>query len=961
MKSTVKPILSSLLKSNKMKVLIYIILILFITGISVNAQYTLGKKGIGAYTFIQTENISKIKDLNVSWLYDWDVSLPVTGMTGYYNGPEEFVPMIWGKNATDANINYLKAGKESGKLKHLLGFNEPDGADQANMTVTECLDLWPKLMSTGLILGSPAPANSKWLEEFMAGIETRGYRVDFIAVHTYQDFTDPNAPDNLKNWLTDLYNRYHRPIWLTEFGAADVSVWNLSQSGTPTVAKAQEYIKQCMDILTSLPFVERYAWFADYTQAPYDNGTIYSKLGVLSQVGLIFKDYIENTDNICDLFNAVAGETPGTIVLSGLTKVPNKQVYNDAIVDIGNGDTYTISGLAAGTYTIMMYGWDGAWANGCSKTFTIVVLNSGLPVAPDPYNGGFESQFTAWQKTGNATNIDIDSTNVYEGKYSVRLGNNTCGLVSDTLSVTPLNIVTLNSFIKCDNSNISATAFIIFFDSENKILLESTTKTTDNSWLEKSIYTMAPARAKYLKYGVRRNQSSTEGNIYVDANTIDLNAAGPKVDKAPLCNIDQYMQAFWKTDTTWDETVLMLSNDGQPATGRLLFQPAKILSVKSYDLSNTYQSGVDFVINNNTISRTDGSQMPFKTDVSFSKADLAWYNIQSQWIVVTYTHQRTWNGPVPEYKGELLPNTIKKLQSKTPLRIAAYGMSITRGLDVSGYNDVPPYMPAYVDLFANHLKKIFGYNDIMLFNAGLPGSTVKWGSENTGLYINPLQPDLVIIDFGMNDFWSYSPAVFKGYIQTIMNRIKAVHSNVEFLLLTNMFFDPDYILPSDSYATYYNGNMKGYGPVLKAMEKSGVVNVDIATISDTIYRIKNAKDCLANPLHPNDYMARWYAQSIIAAFENHNADVIIDNTNPNDPFFKVYPNPSNGSLYVENNHRDSSGCFVTISNLLGQEFKRTILSSVKTSVYINDLSKGVYIISLKNKDSLLTAKRFIIE
>jgi lysophospholipase L1-like esterase len=115
---------------------------------------------------------------------------------------------------------------------------------------------------------------------------------------------------------------------------------------------------------------------------------------------------------------------------------------------------------------------------------------------------------------------------------------------------------------------------------------------------------------------------------------------------------------------------------------------------------------------------------------------------------------------------------------------------------------VPPYRPAYVDLFANQLKKIYGYDDITLFNAGFPGSTVKWGAENTGLYINPLKPDLVILDFGMNDFWSYSPAVFKGYIQTMMDNIKAGNPDVEFLLLTNMFFDPEYILPGDPYFAF---------------------------------------------------------------------------------------------------------------------------------------------------------------
>ena len=40
----------------------------------------------------------------------------------------------------------------------LLGFNEPDLAEQANMTVEKALELWPRLEATGMRLGSPAVA-----------------------------------------------------------------------------------------------------------------------------------------------------------------------------------------------------------------------------------------------------------------------------------------------------------------------------------------------------------------------------------------------------------------------------------------------------------------------------------------------------------------------------------------------------------------------------------------------------------------------------------------------------------------------------------------------------------------------------------------------------------------------------------------------------------------------------------
>jgi len=80
----------------------------------------------------------------------------------------------------------------------------------------------------------------------------------------------------------------------------------------------------------------------------------------------------------------------------------------------------------------------------------------------------------------------------------------------------------------------------------------------------------------------------------------------------------------------------------------------------------------------------------FRADTSFDrKNDLAWYNLQSQWVVVTYTHKDKWMGPaVPSYKGNKMPNIIQSCD-QIAFEIIAYGMSITRGLNVSSYDTVP--------------------------------------------------------------------------------------------------------------------------------------------------------------------------------------------------------------------------------------------------------------------------------
>ncbi len=94
--------------------------------------------------------------------------------------------------------------------------------------------------------------------------------------------------------------------------------------------------------------------------------------------------------------------------------------------------------------------------------------------------------------------------------------------------------------------------------------------------------------------------------------------------------------------------------------------------------------------------------------------------------------------------------------------------------------------------------------------------------------------------------------------------MRAENPGTEFLLISNMDFDPAYVLDSDKYKSFYTSNMQGYNKVLQQMESEGIINLDMTTLSDSIYLRKKAKDCISNPLHPNDYLARWYAQSLVA-------------------------------------------------------------------------------------------------
>jgi hypothetical protein len=87
----------------------------------------------------------------------------------------------------------------------------------------------------------------------------------------------------LRGYLQAVYDRYHLPIWLTEY-----SLIRFDGGGAtyPSDAQQAAFATGSTTMLESLPYVERYAWFAlpvsDDHQGTglYRNGTTPTPAGV---------------------------------------------------------------------------------------------------------------------------------------------------------------------------------------------------------------------------------------------------------------------------------------------------------------------------------------------------------------------------------------------------------------------------------------------------------------------------------------------------------------------------------------------------------------------------------------------------------------------------------------------------------------------------------------------------------
>jgi len=246
-----------------------------------------GKIGIGTWDKDSLGTALNDADaLNFDWYYNWR-DRPLWDNDATPEGVSH-VPMVWDRTYV-SGLGSITKGADA-----LLGFNEPDEARQANMSVEEAIGLWPQLMATGMRLGSPAPSTAgalgkdSWLGRFMAQAEAKGLRVDFIAVHYYSTDRDVGA---FKAWLEALHKQYGKPIWVTEWALAD---W--SNPSRFTAREQAEFAKAAMLMLDDLPFVERHSWFASYAGGDgwHLNTELWGQDGSLTQVGRVFSDMINH-------------------------------------------------------------------------------------------------------------------------------------------------------------------------------------------------------------------------------------------------------------------------------------------------------------------------------------------------------------------------------------------------------------------------------------------------------------------------------------------------------------------------------------------------------------------------------------------------------------------------------------------------------------------------------------------
>jgi len=200
---------------------------------------------------------------NVSWWYNWHVTpnheqTPpedhcscTTGSCGPPPANKIFVPMVWGYNEEDRPWHDDINDPVSDQYDVILGFNEPNHADQADIPPEVAASAWLELQNIypDTVLVSPSAAGGgslQWFETFFPLCEALGCRIDYLATHDYH-----GDADLVMERLELLYQRFGKKIWLTEF----------AKCCTKDENQVLDFMKEIIPRLEAAEFVYRYSWF----------------------------------------------------------------------------------------------------------------------------------------------------------------------------------------------------------------------------------------------------------------------------------------------------------------------------------------------------------------------------------------------------------------------------------------------------------------------------------------------------------------------------------------------------------------------------------------------------------------------------------------------------------------------------------------------------------------------------
>ena len=344
--------------------------------------------------------------------------------------------------------------------------------------------------------------------------------------------------------------------------------------------------------------------------------------------------------------------------------------------------------------------------------------------------------------------------------------------------------------------------------------------------------------------------------------------------------LNTYIKPFDEGETIYYETILPLEGENI----QTLFPIEEVIAVTNYGLDVVYQEGKDYLIKdkklviipNGRIKTTPVDEYyikeegvsPFVLNQEVCKYKfkeerfLFWAEVDyfsKRQITITYKHKVDYCLFKQQNQKSQLSRFFKKLEAKETPTILFYGDSITVGCNSSGTEfggNTKPHAKPWPEMVTDYLKEIY-QADINYVNTAVGGTLTEWGVENVEERVNKYHPDLLVLAFGMND-GPLSKEEHTKQIKEIIDKVRDKNPECDVILISTTV--PNF------ESKPHNFSLLGYKDEYQKLNIPNLCFVNMTDAHISLLKRKAFRDMTGNNInHPNDFLARSYAQNILQA------------------------------------------------------------------------------------------------
>ena len=344
-------------------------------------------------------------------------------------------------------------------------------------------------------------------------------------------------------------------------------------------------------------------------------------------------------------------------------------------------------------------------------------------------------------------------------------------------------------------------------------------------------------------------------------------------------NRNLYLKTLFEGNVVYFETALPLGKEEIT----LLYPIKEIITVTNYALDKKYKEGKDFIVKDGKLIILEDGDIPISKiedyyvdepgqyqvavnkDKALYKFDKTKYivvgdndDFAKQQIAICYKHDGVWDGFRNVSQKEKLVHFLSKLEKKQETTVVFYGDSITTGCNSSGTiygGNKPPYAESFPEMVARYLEDKYK-TKVNYVNTAVEGMDSNWAKDNYVERVSKYKPDVLFLAFGMNDGHMNEEDQLTKMLE-IIKGVKKDNPSLEVVLISTT-------VPNIETDWYVFGNQERFIEAYKTVDLPYVAICDMTHVHLDLLKRKRFKDMTGNNVnHPNDFLARVYAQAIL--------------------------------------------------------------------------------------------------